>query len=372
MWVQQVWLHDFRCYRETHVEFAEGLTVVSGSTGSGKTSLLEAIAYVATLSSFRGAPTDAMVRLGAERGVSRAQVFTDGREVLLEAEIVPAGRNRLLVNKQPLRRQRDLREVLRVSVFSPDDLVLVKGGPSERRGYLDDLLVALHPRNEAVVGDVERILRQRNALLKQTGGRLTDEIGFTLDVWDQKLATAGTALGRTRVEALETLRPWLDRAYADIAGSGGSGQDGTCVESTYQSAWHETEGGLEEALVRGRVDDVRRGLTLTGPHRDDVTLLISGRPSRTHASQGEQRTLALALRLAAHRLVAETIGSAPVLLLDDVFSELDPQRSAALLHNLPPGQTIVATASPVPSGAVVDRQIAIATGAIGAIGGSSW
>ena len=348
MTLRRLWLRDFRSYVEAEVVFGPGLTVVVGPNGTGKTNLLEAAGYLSILSSFRGVPNDGLVRLGAQRCVIRGEVNADGREVLIESEVVPAGRSRVLVNKQPLKRNRELRDVLRITVFSPEDLILVKGGPSERRSYLDEVLITLHPRNDAMLTELERVLRQRNALLKQVGGRLNPEAGFTLDVWDDKLAKVGTHVARSRVALLDDLRPFVEAAYSDVADRPAP------VGLTYQSSWLDRPDGLTGALEQGRVDDVRRGLSLVGPHRDDIELLIEGRPSRTHASQGEQRTLAVALRLAAHRLVTDRLGSAPLLLLDDVFSELDPARSDALVRHLPPGQALLATAGFVPPAAEVE------------------
>jgi DNA replication and repair protein RecF len=255
------------------------------------------------------------------------------------------------VNKQALSKTAALREVLRISIFSPDDLVLIKGGPSERRHYLDDVLASLHPRNAAALADLDKILRQRNALLKQAGGRLSPEIGFTLDVWDDKLASVGTMVGNLRRELLEALRPAVNQAYSDIADRSAQ------VGAAYESSWWST--GLGHSLSEGRNDDVRRGLSLVGPHRDDVALSIEGRPSRTQASQGEQRTLALAFRLAAHRHVAVSTGSPPLLLLDDVFSELDPLRCEALVRHLPPGQSLLATAGVIPRSAEVQARVSV-------------
>ena len=338
MTLQRLWLRDFRSYEEAEVSFGPGLTVVVGPNGTGKTNLLEAAGYLSILGSFRGAPSEALVRLGAERGVVRAEIDAGGRSVLIESEIVPSGRNRVLVNKQPLNRNRELRDVLRITVFSPEDLSLVKGGPGERRSYLDGVLTMLHPRNEAMLTELERVLRQRNALLKQVGGRLSAEAGFTLDVWDAKLGHVGTDVARARLALLDELRPFVGTAYGDVADRPAP------VTLTYRSVWFDRPDGLPGALAEGRSDDARRGLSLIGPHRDDVELLIEGRPSRTHASQGEQRTLSLALRLAAHRLLTDRLGEPPLLLLDDVFSELDPQRSDALVRHLPPGQALLASA----------------------------
>jgi DNA replication and repair protein RecF len=300
------------------------------------------------------------VRTGAERAVVRAEAVRGDRALLVEAEIVPGGRNRVQVNRQPLRRTRDLLGALRVTVFAPDDLVLVKGGPGERRRYLDDALVAVHPPNDALRRDVERILKQRNALLKQAGGRLGPEVEATLDVWDAKLVTAGEALGRARQSLVADLLPTLQRAYDEVA------EAPSRVAARYEPAW--LSGGLGDALRRGRQDDVRRGVSLVGPHRDEIDLELDGRPARTHASQGEQRSLALALRLAGHELVAAAAGAPPVLLLDDVFSELDPHRSAALVAHLPGGQTVLSSAGPLPPGAVPDAVVEVSGGALAARG----
>lgn len=352
MYLRELWVRSFRSYQEAHLSLAPGLTVLVGDNGAGKTNLLEAIGYLAALQSFRGAPNEALVRMESSSAVVRGETTVDDRSVLLEAEIVPGGRNRLLVNKQPLKKSRDLREVLRVSVFSPDDLVLVKGGPAERRLYVDELLRSQHLRNDALLSDLDKILRQRNALLKQAGGRISAEIGYTLDVWDAKLAATGNAVAEKRILLLDRLSSLVAQAYADIA-------DRPCpISLMYRPSW-DIALGLGHALEIGRNDDVRRGLSLVGPHRDDIELRIDGRPSRTHASQGEQRSLALALRLAGHRLLAEDFEQPPLLLLDDVFSELDPTRSDALLRNLPAGQSLLATAGYVPPSATVETLVRV-------------
>lgn len=356
MLISRLWLTDFRNYVSSEASFAPGLTAIVGANGQGKSNLIEGVAYLATLSSFRGAPTDALVRVGAERAVVRAEAEREGRALLVEAELATTGRNRAQLNRQPLRRARDLLGALRVSVFSPDDLILVKGGPAERRRFLDETLVAVHPRNDLLVGDLDRILRQRNALLKQAGGRMTTEIGLTLDVFDAKLATAGEALAQARVELVSEIRPPLSDAYARVA------RRTVPLDARYEPTWLSE--GLLAVLEQGRREDIRRGVTLVGPHRDELELRLAGLASRTHASQGEQRSLALALRLAAHDVVTRRSGTSPVLLLDDVFSELDPDRSDALLANLPTGQTILTTASALPDGAAPDRVLRVGAGAL--------
>ncbi|MGH9210589.1 MAG: DNA replication/repair protein RecF [Acidimicrobiales bacterium] len=361
MLVRSLWLGDFRSYTSAELQLATGLTAVVGRNGAGKTNLLEGLAWLATLSSFRGAPVEALVRQGAPYAVVRAEIERDQRELLIEAQLMPTGRNRVQVNRQPLRRARDVLGSLRVTVFTPDDLTIVKGGPGERRHFLDEALVALHPRNDALRTDVERVLRQRGALLKQTGGMLDEAAAFTLDVWDTKLVEAGEALARARVDLLDRVRPVLAKTYADLAVDPARPQQ-TDVEAAYESAWWAR--GLADALSAARRDDLRRGVSTVGPHRDDVALSVGGFPARTQCSQGEQRTLALALRLAVHRVIADELDSAPVLLLDDVFSELDPDRSQALLAHLPAGQVLLTTAGDLPPGASPDRLLRIVDGRI--------
>ena len=367
MLLRHLWLTDFRNYHQVEVELATGLTAIVGDNGQGKSNLLEAVGYLATLGSFRGAPVEALVRHGTPTATVRAEVEREGRELLIEAELAPRGRNRIQVNRQRLHRSRDLLGALRVSVFAPDDLSLVKEGPAERRRYLDEALVAAQPRLDGLRGEVDRVLRQRNALLRQTAGRLSGDAGLTLDVWDAKLVAAGEELVRERLGLLEQLRPALAEGYERLAG--GPTGPGAEVTATYRSAW--VDRGLETALAEGRADDVRRGMSLVGPHRDDVELAIGGLPARTHASQGEQRSLALALRLAAHEVVARLVGSPPVLLLDDVFSELDPHRSRALLDALGHAQTLLTTAGALPELAVPERVLRVEGGSVHVDGGPS-
>jgi DNA replication and repair protein RecF len=272
-----------------------------------------------------------------------------------------------MVNRQRLRRARDLLGSVRVTVFSPDDLSLVKGGPGERRRLLDDALVLLAVKHDALRGDLDRVLRQRGTLLRQAGGRVTPEVTATLDVWDAKLAELGEATGRARAALVERLQPVAAAAYDQVAEASAQ------VTLGYDPPWRQLAGGLAEALVAARTEDLRRGVSTVGPHRDELELGVNGLPARTHASQGEQRSLALALRLATHRVVTDVTGASPILLLDDVFSELDPDRSHALLTHLPPGQALLTTAGPLPEaarpGLVVrvegGRLLEAATGAAG-------
>lgn len=356
MIISHLELIDFRNYVEGTFELTSGITAVIGDNGQGKTNLAEALAFLATLSSFRSVPGDALVRVGATTAIVRATVVDDDRESLIEIELASVGRNRVQVNRQRLQRVRDLLGTVRVTVFSPDDLTLVKGSPGERRGFLDDTLVALAVKYDQVRLDVDRIVRQRNTLLKQAGGRMNDEIAATLDVWDAKFAEIGDQFGYARATLVARLAPMVQEAYEQLAGTP------IAIDLHYEPAWRSV--GLAAALAHARVPDVRRGVSTVGPHRDELTLSIAGLPSRTHASQGEQRTLALALRLAAHRLVTERTGSAPVLVLDDVLSELDDHRATALLEHLPAGQVIITTASELPPAARADRILRIEHGRV--------
>ncbi len=363
MQVRQLWLQDFRCYESLALELPAGFTVVVGSNGQGKTSLLEAISWTASTCSFRGVPDAALVRDGASSAVVRVDIAHDERSLLVEAEIRTAGRNRIQINRQVCQRARDLLGALRVTVFSPDDLELVKGGPAFRRKYLDDLLVAIAPRYEAARSDYERVLRHRNILLRN--GVRDAEAQSTIEVFDEQLIAAGSEIIRGRLRLIDRLLPAIRHAYETLAGEP-AGFDATYVaEWSPQMILHETaEACFREGLTKVRVREIDRGVTLAGPHRDDWSLLLHGRESRTHASQGEQRTLSLALRLAGHAVCTEVTGEAPVLLLDDVFSELDPKRSATLLEHLPPGQTLLTTAGAVPPQVRPDQHLRVEGGKI--------
>jgi DNA replication and repair protein RecF len=369
MHLEHLWLLNFRSYPDAEFTPApEGITVISGSNAEGKTNLLEAIGYLATGRSFRGSPAEAMVGQSASdgRAIVRADGVREGRRLLVEAELAATGRDRVQINGQPLRRTRDLGTAFCVTVFAPDDLELVKGGPQGRRQYLDDLLGALHPRHDATISEVERVLKQRNALLKSMGaataaGRpLPPDVAHTLDVWDRKLGEAGEALGAAREALTAALGPLTSAAYARLA-TGLAHRGRAAIQLAYQRSW---DGDLLDALALARRDDLRRGVTTVGPHRDELVLRIGGLSGRTHGSQGEQRSLVLALRLGGHELVTDRIGSAPILLLDDVFSELDPVRSEALLDCVPGGQALVTAASPtdLPTGAAVASHVRIEEG----------
>lgn len=366
MRLSRLWLQDFRCYESVDVAFGEGCTVITGANGQGKTSLLEAVAWIASGGSFRGVQDAALVAAGRDEAIVRAEIVDDDRMMLVEAALRAVGRNRVQVNKQAVTRRRDYANHLRVTVFSPDDLALVKRGPSQRRDYLDELLEASGAKYATVRSDFDRVLRQRNALLR--GGVRDAEARTTLDVLDERLVASGGELVRGRLRLVERLTPGIGEAYESLAGV----TPGMTMQ--YEAEWSEgalepthldeVEDRLRTALESLRRRETERGVTLVGPHRDDWRLVIHGLDARSHASQGEQRTLALALRLAGHRLIASIIGTDPVLLLDDVFSELDPTRSAALVRHLPSTQTLLTTASVIPEGIVADRHLTVHAGEV--------
>lgn len=342
MRLRQLWLEDFRSYPTLELELPDGLTCVIGENGIGKTNVLEAIAYLVHLKSFRGADAGTMVALEKPRAIVRGQGASKGRELLIEVEMPRSGRARVQVNRQRLQRSADLGAAARVSVFAPDDLATIKGSPGLRRDFMDDAVVALSPRQDEVRRNLVQILRQRNALLKQSRGRLDADAALMLDVWDERFAAAGEALGAARTSLVTELSPYVAQAYTSLS------KRDDVVTLTYSPAWFAE--GLDAALKGTRADDLRRGTSLVGPHRDDLVVWLNGAPSRTHASQGEQRTLALSMRLGVHLLLTERYGEPPLLLLDDVFSELDRFRTAALFDALPIGQALLTTAAILPDG----------------------
>ncbi|MGC8471032.1 MAG: DNA replication/repair protein RecF [Acidimicrobiales bacterium] len=346
-------LRDVRRFSEACLEVdPESTTVLTGPNGSGKTTFLEAVAYLGSQRSFRTASRGVIVRSGAERGIVRAELRREGRPLLVESELRADGSALTLVNRRAVHARAQLADAVPVTVFSPDDLGLVQGPPARRREMLDAALRLVDARGAADLDTMERVLRQRAALLRQAGGRLAPEIASTLDVWDERLDAIGTVVSESRRALVEEVAGLVDDAYASLAGGSASRSS---VTVTYVPGW---EGSLGQALAASRRDDVRRGISTVGPQRDEIALRIEARDARTQASQGEQRSLALALRLALHELVSERRGARPLLLLDDVFSELDPDRSRALVRRLPVGQALLTTASRLPdgveTGAIVD------------------
>jgi DNA replication and repair protein RecF len=356
--LRHVELADFRAFSRAQLSpEPEGTTAITGANGTGKTSVLEALAYLGTRRSFRGAPPEAMVRTGAESAIVRAQFDTPETSVLVEAEIKPAGRSRTRVNRKDANGRKVLAAAAPCTIFSPDDLALISGAPAGRRDLLDDTLALLDAEGARAADETDRVLRQRAALLRQAGGRLPADAVTTLEVWDQRLADTGKVLTAARERLVAELEPLVAGAYGRLAGADDAAGH-AAVTLGYQRSW---DGDLADALVAARTDDVRRGLNTVGPHRDHLVIVLDGRTARTHASQGEQRCLALALRLGIHELVRVRTPVPPTLLLDDVFSELDPVRSRALVAELPGGQSILTTASPLPEGIAVARVVPVET-----------
>jgi DNA replication and repair protein RecF len=364
--VSSLWLGNFRCFEQVEVDFdPTGLTVLRGPNGSGKTSVLEAVGWLSTMRSIRGATREILIRSGEQSAIVRAEVsrpgrssadngsVVDERSVLIEAEIRSDRPGRVQVDRQLVRRRAELARALQVSVFSPADRRLVEGGPSHRRDYLDEVLAERHPRLEALVDEVGRVLRQRAALLRQAGPRPDESAVSSLEIWDMRLARSGSELVTARAALVQELEPLVASAYSRLAGA-------DChVSLSYRRSW---EGDLIDALQAHRVVDLRRQQTSVGPHRDELEIQLDRTVARTHASQGEQRCIALALRLATHELRGNAAPESPVLLLDDVFSELDARRSEALVELLPPGQVLLTTAVDPPAGVSADRVVELRSG----------
>lgn len=344
MYLAWLELRQYRCYPELMMEPSPGVNVLIGDNGSGKTSVLEAIGYLASLKSFRRSPDGALVQQGAAAAIVRGEFSADERSLRIEVEIPESGRRTVLVNAKRPQSRADVVSAVPLVAFLPDDLDVVKRGPAYRREYLDDLAASLWPGAAIEQQDFDRSLRQRNALLRRDG-READRA--TLDVWDARLATLGSLVVRRRLDLLERLEPLLSGLYADL------GEAPEPLTSRYEwSASADEVGGpvaeleseLAEAIARTRSTDLERRVTTVGPHRDEVWFMVGSRDVRTRASQGEQRTVALGLRVAAYQLLRDLRGAAPVLVLDDVFSELDPRRSKRLVEKLPGGQIFVSSA----------------------------
>jgi len=405
--VSRIALTDFRSYPALDLQLGPGVTGFIGPNGHGKTNLVEAVGYAATLGSHRTSADAPLVRRGAERAIVRVQIDSAAARTLVELEINPGRANRARLNRTAVRQPRQVIGALRTVLFAPEDLALVKGDPAERRRFLDDLLVTRSPRFAAIRADYERVVRQRTALLKSAGpagsrgtrrsvhsahgdgGRIEDGeqepragdggrqppagLLATLDTWDEHLAVAGAELLAGRLELVARLRPLVAAAYARLAdcdaqvgiryrasfggdrnddGShhgGGAGGSGPRAGDTATAAPRPGQGpaaagrsadgyapdrellagALRDALAKSRTAELDRGVCLTGPHRDELELSIGELPTRGYASHGESWSLALALRLASYDLLRAE-GEDPVLLLDDVFAELDPGRRERL------------------------------------------
>jgi DNA replication and repair protein RecF len=326
VYVRHLSLTDFRSYAGAELAFDPGPSVLIGPNGQGKTNVVEAIGYLATLGSHRVSGDTPLVRAGAERAIVRASVVHEGRELLIDLEITPGKANRARLNRNAVPRVREILGALRTVLFAPEDLAIVRGDPSERRRFLDEVLVAQTPRFAAVKSDYDRALKQRNTLLKSAGGGRRSVDLSVLDIWDGHLIEHGAALMAGRLALVSRIAPYVEQAYGQVSNGGGPAQ--IAYTSTVPVDVPEREAlaaAMREALVEGRARELERGITLVGPHRDDLTLQLGPLPARGYASHGESWSYALALKLASYELLRSD-GPEPVLLLDDVFAELDASR----------------------------------------------
>ncbi|MFJ6415142.1 DNA replication/repair protein RecF [Paeniglutamicibacter sp. NPDC091659] len=377
MYISHVSLTDFRSYAQADVELGPGTNVLVGSNGVGKTNIVEAIGYLATLSSHRVTNDGPLLRFGTERALVRARIHRAKQVTTLEVEITAGKTNRARINRANPVRAREILGIVRTVLFAPEDLALVKGDPSNRRRFLDELLVALRPGEAATRGDYERVLKQRNALLKsaRAGGKLSTAHESTLDVWDTHLAQTGARLLRGRLDMLELLSPYMAAAYASLADANKTAT--AFYQSTIVDDFDEdstpnpetaaetdpnfvapaalldaTQPELEEmflaALLKKRSKELERGITLVGPHRDDVLLRLGSAPAKGYASHGETWSLCLALRLAAYKVFGQDDprpGAGPILILDDVFAELDATRRSRLASIVAGAEQVIVTAA---------------------------
>ena len=384
MYLEHLSLTDFRSYAQVDLALEPGVTVLVGLNGIGKTNLIEAIGYLATLSSHRVSSDAPLLRFGTDRALVRARLVRGGQTTVLELEINASRANRGRINRSNPVRARDLLGICQTVLFAPEDLALVKGDPSNRRRFLDELLVSLIPRHSATRSDYDRVLKQRNALLKSArAGKLTAAHETTLDVWDQHMAKAGAELLYARLELVERLRPHLAKAYAQL--TDGSKEAGAVYRSTLQNLMDDDGGpssgsagagpgmagsapsglvggpddlrylSVEElteryvqAFAASRRKELERGISLVGPHRDELELVLGEAPAKGYASHGETWSMCLSLRLASYYVMlddARTGGSAPILILDDVFAELDVQRRRKLAAIVSGAEQVLVTAA---------------------------
>jgi DNA replication and repair protein RecF len=374
VYLEQLSLTDFRSYAQVDLSLEPGVTVLVGSNGIGKTNLMEAIGYLATLSSHRVSSDAPLLRFDTERALIRARLVRGEQSTVLELEINAGRANRARINRSNPVRARDVLGICQTVLFAPEDLALVKGDPSSRRRFLDELLVSLMPRHAATRSDFDRVLKQRNALLKSSrAGRFSSGHEATLDVWDQHMARAGAELLHARLELVERIRPHLRNAYAQL--TDGSKEAGAVYRSTLQGAFGEDDAGLPaaigasgggvledlgqlsvgelteryvQAFAASRRKELERGISLVGPHRDELELVLGQAPAKGYASHGETWSMCLSLRLASYYVMlddARTGGSAPILILDDVFAELDVQRRRKLAAIVSGAEQVLVTAA---------------------------
>ncbi|WP_320537021.1 DNA replication/repair protein RecF [Pseudarthrobacter sp. IC2-21] len=377
MYLEHLSLTDFRSYAQVDLALGPGVTVLVGSNGIGKTNLMEAIGYLATLSSHRVSSDGPLLRFGTDRSLVRARVVRGEQTTVLELEINASRANRGRINRSNPVRARDLLGICQTVLFAPEDLALVKGDPSNRRRFLDELLVSLIPRHSATRTDYDRVLKQRNALLKSARtGKFTPAHEATLDVWDQHMARAGAELLHARLELVERLRPHLAKAYAQLtdgskeagavyrstlqnlmdddggaglgAGSGSAAAGSAAAEELSYLSVEELTERFVQAFAGSRRKELERGISLVGPHRDELELILGEAPAKGYASHGETWSMCLSLRLASYYVMlddARTGGSAPILILDDVFAELDVQRRRKLAAIVSGAEQVLVTAA---------------------------
>lgn len=394
MYVEHLSLTGFRSYGQLDTEIGPGITVFVGPNGVGKTNIVEAIGYLGTLSSHRVSSDRPLIAFGADRAIVRGRLVRGEQRTSVEVEINAEAANRARINRSNPVRARDVAGILKTVLFAPEDLALVKGDPSGRRHYLDDVMVSLLPHQAALRTDYERVLKQRNALLKsaRAAGKFSSAHEATLDVWDQHLAEAGARLLFARLAVVEQIRPHLQRAYREL--TDGSKDAGLAYVSSVSSSSQVpaddddtgsggvVEDGLRDrelpaltelflaGLLLHRKKELERGISLVGPHRDELGLLLGSVPAKGYASHGETWSLALALRLAHYYLLLEedhTRGGSPVLILDDVFAELDVQRRTRLAGIVASAEQVLLTAAvgdDVPE-ALAGRQVRVVPGGIG-------
>ncbi len=375
MHVRHLTLKDFRSYPGAELALTPGVTTLVGLNGQGKTNLVEAVGYLATLGSHRVANDQPLVRFGASQAVVRGAIVRDDRETMVELEITPGKANRARLGRSPVSRPREVLGTVRTVLFAPEDLALVKGDPSERRRFLDDLLVQRQPRWSGVRSDYDKILRQRGALLKSAapvlrrgrGARRPDRPGdapldeareaalSTLDVWNDHLATVGSQLVYARLRLLRDLVPDLSDCYDAVSAAASN------ARATYKSSLHEAmatriaagevpeidelRAAMIDTLAEVRSSEIERGVSLVGPHRDDLVLSLGELPAKGYASHGESWSFALGLKLAAYRLLRRDLGDDPVLILDDVFAELDSGRRERLAALVADCEQVLITAA---------------------------
>lgn len=361
MYLRHLQVTDFRSWALADLPLTPGPTVLVGQNGRGKTNLLEAIGYVATLSSHRVSSDAPLVRHGCERALVRAAVVNEDRELTIELEITPGKANRARINRGAVGRPRDILGILRTVLFSPEDLALVRGDPGERRRFLDELLVLRAPRFAGVRADYEKVLKQRNALLKTAGkrkgtGKEDPYALSTLEVWDNHLASTGAQLLAARLNLVADLEPYTAAAYAGVA------PDSRPAKIAYRSSLgaamppeYGVPGGeradiehltaiLVQAMADARKVELERGVSMVGPHRDELELILGDAPAKGYASHGESWSFALALRLGSYELLRGEAGE-PVLLLDDVFAELDRRRRSRLAEVAASAEQVLVTAA---------------------------